>query len=491
MEPHDLIEKHLNGDLSEEEAKVLADWLREDRAHVEEFVRATHVHSSLQDVMAETGEIGPAGRVAVLTARPRWNARRIIPLAAALVLALVGLYATHRLSSGSRVVARVTETSEGVIIVRGAKEVIARPGNALLRGDRIHTGAAQRISLAYRDGRTRAELGSHSTLEMWGEGNRCIVLKQGDADISVARRLMGKPFVVETPHAKVDVLGTTFLLSVSHDATRLDMEDGIARLTHLGRGASREVYRWGYGYAEKGLDLMVFPPEGQARWVKTVRKLDVAIPPPRGPGVAWDGSSLWFTRNKPPALYRVDPESGKVLKKFDISSDFKRIGNMAWTGTRLIVSGQLHDTYRGSEVCVMDPETGKILEKLPSPVQLDHVSAFKSVAFDGELLWTVLPQGGRIDAIDADTGETRETHHVPHPDIRTLAHLGGAFWTTGEQCLYKMDGTSMQVVDFYRNHDTEYIRDITGAGGSLLWMAGPTFELILVNVNKVSDTPDE
>ncbi len=489
MEPHELIEAHLNGELSEEDAKTLADWLREDRANVKEFVRATHVHSTLRDVLEESPEMETAESIPAIRTRPRSNIRRLVPLAAALVLAVAGLYVTYRLNGDTGVIARIAETSEGVVIVRGPKEIPAKPGNALLRGDRIHTGDAQRLSLKYADGRTTAELGSGTTFEIWGEDEQRVVLTQGQADISVSKRLTGKPFVVETPHAKVDVLGTTFLVSVSHDATRVDMREGVARLTHRGEGASKEVYRWGYGYAEDGLQLLVFPPEGQARWIRTVRKLSVPIPPPRGPGLAYDGSFLWLTSNKPPALFRVDPASGQVTKKLDISDDFKRIGNMVWTGKRLLVSGQLHATYRSSEVCAIDPETGKILEKLPCPNQLDHVSAFKSVTHDGKSLWAVLPQGGRIDAIDPDTGSTRATRHVPHPDIRTLAHLDGAFWTTGKQCLYKMDGADMRVVDFYRNHDTEYIRDITGGGGSLLWLASPTFELVLIDVSQTTDKP--
>ncbi|MFC1671701.1 FecR domain-containing protein, partial [Planctomycetota bacterium] len=384
---------------------------------------------------------------------------------------------------------RVLETSTGVVIVRGEKEIEAQPGKALLRGDRVHTGPAQRLSLAYRGERTKAELASNTTLELWGEEDRCLVLKEGCADISVAKRLIRKPFVVETPHAKVDVLGTTFLVSVSYDATRLDMEEGIARLTHLAEGSAQEVYRWGYGYAEKGLKLLVFPPEGQARWTRTIRKIHADIPAPRGPGLAWDGSSLWLTTNKPPALYRVDPENGAILKKVDLSGDFRRIGNMTWNGTHLLISGQLHSTYRGSEVCSIDSANGKIIEKLPCPAQLDHVSAFKSVTFDGESLWAVLPQGGRIDAVDVNTGATRESRHVAHPDIRTLAYLKGAFWTTGNQCIYKMDSADMRIVDFYRNRDIEYIRDMVGAGGSLLWMADITGDMILIDVSKISDKP--
>jgi ferric-dicitrate binding protein FerR (iron transport regulator) len=489
MEPRELIEAHLNGELSEQDAGALADWLRGNRENVKEFVRATHVHSTLRDLLEESPEMETAESIPAIQVRPRSNLRRLVPLAAALVLALTGLYVTYWMNDDSRVVARVAETSEGVVIVRGPKEIAAAPGKALLRGDRIRTGDTQRLSLEYTVGDTTAELASGTTIEIWGEEEHRMVLSQGKASISVPRRLTGKPFVVETPHAKVDVLGTIFQVSVSHDATRLDMQDGIARLTHKGEGASKEVYRWGYGYAEKGLQLLVFPPEGQARWIKTARKLEVSIPPPRGPGLAWDGSSLWLTTNKPPTLFRVDPATGQVTKKLDISGDFKRIGDMAWTGNRLIVSGQLHDTYRGSEVCSIDPETGKILEKLPCPGQLHHVSAFKSVTHDGTSLWAVLPQGGRIDAIDPDTGATRETRHVPHPEVRALAHLDGAFWTAGKQCLYKMDGTSMQVVDFYRNHDVDYIRDITAGGGSLLWLASPTFELVLVDVSQITDKP--
>ncbi len=480
----EIIQAHFEGSLTEDQAAGLREWLASDPGHMDEFVRQLMVHTSLYEKYAQEKVTGVRPRVT-----RRSGARRLVPLAAGLALAFAGLLASRWLPDGSGVVARIVEADEETVIVRGEKEIAARAGAAVIRGDRIRTGEGRKLSLAYRYGKVKADLEGGTEMEIRGGDENSIILTRGRLGLDVARRPRGLPFVVETPQAKVDVLGTVFRVSVSHRATRLDMEEGTARMSHLaGDDASREVYRWGYGYAREGLGLLVFPPEGKARRVETVRKFRAALPVPRGAGIAFDGSSLWLNGSDPPVLFRVDPDDGRLVDKLDLSGEFRSIGNMTMYRDRLLVNGTLHTTDRGSEMCLVDPSTGKVAEKLPTPAQLNYISSFRSMTCDGESVWTVLPRGGRIDRVNAATGETRDVRIVRHPDVCALAYANGAFWTVGRKSLYGMRPGDLKVVEFYRNPDVHEFCDIAGAGGTRLWVADRAGTVVLVDTAEKPDS---
>jgi hypothetical protein len=162
---------------------------------------------------------------------------------------------------------------------------------------------------------------------------------------------------------------------------------------------------------------------------------------------------------------------------------------MTLRGDRLLVNGTLHTTDRGSEMCLLDPSTGKVAEMLPSPAQLGYISSFRAMTFDGESVWTVLPRGGRIDRVNAATGETLDVRIVRHPEVRALTHANGAFWTLGRQSLYKIRPADMKVVEFYRNADVHEFCDVVGAGGTRLWIADGAGTVVLVDVAELSDEP--
>jgi ferric-dicitrate binding protein FerR (iron transport regulator) len=479
------VEAHFEGTLTDDEAAKLREWLESDPTHMDEFVRQLMVHTSLYEKYAQEKVSDVRPRVV-----RRATMRRLVPLAAGLVLAFAGLLASRWLPERSGVVANVAGTDPGVVIVRGEQEITARNGAVLIRGDRIRTGTGQTLSLEYRRGKVKAVLGSGTVMDILGPNESSIVLARGTLELDVAKRPMGRPFAVETPQAKVDVLGTAFKVSVSHKATRVDMEEGTARMSHLaGDDASQKVYRWGYGYAKEGMGLLVFPPEGKAEWVKTVRKFRPALPSGRGPGIAYDGSSLWLAAKDAPVLFRVDPNSGRVIGKLDLSGEFRSVGNMTMYGDRLLVNGALHTTDRGSEMCLVDPASGKVAEKLPTPSQLDYISFFRSMTHDGESLWAVLPRGGRIDRLEAATGETRDVKIVRHPEVRGMAYADGAFWTLGNESLYKMRAGDMKIVGYCRNADVHEYCDIAGAGGARLWVADRAGTVMLVDVAEPTDAP--
>ncbi len=99
-----------------------------------------------------------------------------------------------------------------------------------------------------------------------------------------------------------------------------------------------------------------------------------SIPAPGGggdSGLAWAEGSLWVGQYRGRKIHQVDPDTGVVLRTIE-SNRF--VTGVSW------VDGELwHATWEGDESDVrrIDPETGKVLEKLDMPPDV-NVSGLES-----------------------------------------------------------------------------------------------------------------
>src|SRR5258706_6231529 len=98
------------------------------------------------------------------------------------------------------------------------------------------------------------------------------------------------------------------------------------------------------------------------------------IPAPGGggdSGLAWAEGSLWVGQYRDRKIHQVDPQTGAILRTID-SNRF--VTGVTW------VDGELwHATWEGDESDLrrVEPETGKVLEKLDMPPGV-HVSGLES-----------------------------------------------------------------------------------------------------------------
>ncbi len=72
------------------------------------------------------------------------------------------------------------------------------------------------------------------------EGKR-IHLRQGELSLDVAPQPSGRPLLLQTPSAEVEVLGTQFNVIADDSATRLAVHEGLVRVTRLVDGKTRDV----------------------------------------------------------------------------------------------------------------------------------------------------------------------------------------------------------------------------------------------------------
>ncbi len=101
---------------------------------------------------------------------------------------------------------------------------------------------------------TRLELGGDTSLASIAEetAGRRLRLDGGALAAEVVRQAPGRGLVFATPHAEARVLGTRLALSVSTDATRLEVREGRVRLTRLPDRAGADVGPGQFAVAAKG-----------------------------------------------------------------------------------------------------------------------------------------------------------------------------------------------------------------------------------------------
>lgn len=283
----DLVSRCLDGDSSEEAMRALAEALK-DPANMDRFIWSAKLHGALYDLarskkaaselprtavaqieppVGSTGAPGGDRRPAGASeARPsRALALRYLapPMgAAAAALLLLGYLGFKKAPRG--LCAEILRIEGPVQLMVGDSRRPARSGDVVEPGRGVHTGPGARVTLGYPDG-TTIEVAEDTVISLEKDRKaKRISLDRGGLRARVAKQPAGRPMVLATPQAEVEVLGTRFSLSVKVDSTRLEVEEGKVRMTRRYDGASVEVTKGHYAVAARGVALAAMLISGAA-----------------------------------------------------------------------------------------------------------------------------------------------------------------------------------------------------------------------------------
>jgi hypothetical protein len=247
----------------------------------------------MESVPAEPGAPLPGAPQAAVPPRARTAAPfRLRPwmFAAAAVLLAAGLVAMYSLRPDADGLSVVASSGE-VRLDAGGGSRPARAGAAILPGATLRLrGAAAFARLAYEDG-TEVELrgeGLATRLDEAGSPGKGLRLARGLLAASVRPQPAGCPFHVLTPTARVEALGTRLTVSAAGEATRLDVEEGRARLARSADRATVEVPGGSYALSLPGRSLAAAPGGGWWNPAWTRRRRIALAPPERGAGTLKD-----------------------------------------------------------------------------------------------------------------------------------------------------------------------------------------------------------
>ena len=125
------------------------------------------------------------------------------------------------------------------------------------------TGAGGSTLLKFLDG-TRIALAGDTTLTVTEDDARGkhVRVHTGSVIASVEKQPPGKPMVLVTSQARIEVLGTEFSLDTSTDATGLGVSEGRVRVVRLSDGESVEVVENNYVVAGRNRTFLPQPRPG-------------------------------------------------------------------------------------------------------------------------------------------------------------------------------------------------------------------------------------
>lgn len=158
-----------------------------------------------------------------------WGARLAVAAMLTVVVAAGWLLTARAPTLPALTVECRVEAEEPLTVRRGEVSIVLPTGGGLSVGDRL--SVPRLATLRWADG-SHLILGAGSVVEISrpGPGPGCHLLA-GAATAVIATQRAGAPFAIATPETRIEVLGTRFRVVAGARATRVDLHEGLVRLT--------------------------------------------------------------------------------------------------------------------------------------------------------------------------------------------------------------------------------------------------------------------
>ena len=230
-----LIHATLDGTITADQLSELEHWLRTDPSVRIEYLRAVNLHAALDDLAQRANDFSLESR----DLRPRFGSRWAI--AAGLLLALVGSWLGVR-SAGDRPIAHLTGLGGSVRWTGNGGRVTTnlRVGDPLTGGTIEGATPASWVEVRFVDGST-VTIAGNSMLTIADLGQKILDLKGGGVFGDVNPQPDGKPMLVQTRSARLEVVGTRFAVDSSPGSTVVNVTEGKVRVQRLSDGRVVEV----------------------------------------------------------------------------------------------------------------------------------------------------------------------------------------------------------------------------------------------------------
>jgi hypothetical protein len=247
---HELIDRHLRGELSEAEKEQLAERLDSDSAARKDFVEQVQWDMQIAEVLKESDDSRgllhePKTHLNQdnVFAAPTWTTitRTLLAVAAVIILVLASSLYFQR-PGAERPIATITGLN-GSFQWTGDGGLVCQE---LGVGAELSGGTVEGMTpgcwfeLEFNDGST-VTISGNSMLTFSDLGQKELHLKEGNVSGNVKPQPVGKPMLVFTRSAVLEVLGTQFDVEAGLSATMLNVSEGKVRVKRLSDGNTVEV----------------------------------------------------------------------------------------------------------------------------------------------------------------------------------------------------------------------------------------------------------
>lgn len=231
-----------DGSLTEADESRLAAMLRSDaeaRRHYRQFMA---LHAGLMWDYAAAIDGGEKAKPSPQPERVEWWRSVWTAAAAIAVLAALAFTFLQNHEPAERTIAALDGATGAVSWSNenGALRTALASGAQLGAGTLLVESEAGSAQLRFHDG-TALTLTGEGELSFSDAGQKRLTLRRGALTAQVQRQPAGRPLIIRTPTAEVEVLGTEFSLAADPRQTGLSVGKGNVRLRRLADGRDVEV----------------------------------------------------------------------------------------------------------------------------------------------------------------------------------------------------------------------------------------------------------
>ena len=264
----ELIDRHLRGELSESEQERLAELLDSDAEARKDFVEQVQWDTRLAEILRESRGSSREPNVdeeadatflePMVAIGKRTPATRItnVLLAAAAVIIVALIASLYFQQANTRRADRIAVQQPSVDLpiarISGLSGPLQWTGDGgrvtydLSAGAKLSGGTIEGLApgswfeLEFNDGST-ATISGNSMLTFSDHGQKVLHLKQGNLSSNVKPQPAGKPMLIYTRSAMLEVLGTQFEVEAERSATTLNVSEGKVRVKRFSDGSAVDV----------------------------------------------------------------------------------------------------------------------------------------------------------------------------------------------------------------------------------------------------------
>lgn len=215
----------------------------------------------------EVGWFGESRKVPV--SRTGWSPAKTLLAIAASIALLLGVSFLLRPDAVDREIATITGLNGAVQWTGDGGQVV----RDFAAGYRLRGGTIEGLApfswfeLQFKDG-SKIAISGNSVLTFSELRQKQLHLKRGAVSARVEPQPPGRPMLIQTPSAQLEVLGTRFEVEAGLAATLIDVSEGKVRVKRLADGATIVVPAQHRAVAAADRDLTATPaPQAVNRWI--------------------------------------------------------------------------------------------------------------------------------------------------------------------------------------------------------------------------------
>ena len=281
---HELIDRHLRGELSESEKERLAELLDSDSSARKDFVEQVRWDTRFAEVLRESRDrrgklrepnVNQSAQAMFAQRTPTMRertatttfTRTLLAIAALTIVALTASLYLQR-PSARREIAKITGLSGSLQWTGDGGRVFhdLSVGTELPGGTIEGMAPGSWFELEFNDGST-VTISGNSTLTFSDHGQKKLYLKEGNVSGNVKPQPAGKPMLIYTRSAMLEVLGTQFEVEAGLAATMLNVSEGKVRVKRLSDGSTVVVPAKHRLIAAADREMSPVPvPDSVSRW---------------------------------------------------------------------------------------------------------------------------------------------------------------------------------------------------------------------------------